>query len=252
MAREVVVVSDPAALAREAAGRFAAAAAESVVARGRFSVALAGGSTPATLYRLLAQNGGYEGIAWDRTLVFFGDERRVPPDHPDSNYRMVAETLLAGSPIPPANVYRMAGELPGEEAAAGYARALAQAIPMSRDATGNFPVLDLVLLGMGDDGHTASLFPGMPALDEEQQVVVATEVPAYVRPAVARLTLTLPVLNAAHRVIFLVAGAAKAASLAAILGNADPGTAPLPAGRVRPSSGAVTWLLDAAAAQGLK
>jgi 6-phosphogluconolactonase len=244
--REVIILADAAALAAEAAQRFVAAAAAAVAERGRFSVALAGGSTPAAMYRLLGQQPLRDQVAWDRVRVLFGDERCVPPDAPESNFRMAQETLLAAVPVPPAGVLRMAGELPGPDAADRYAEQLAKAVPPDRP--GGWPRVDLVLLGMGDDGHTASLFPGMPVLDEDRRCVAWTEVPDYVRPAVTRLTLTLPVLNAARQVLFLIAGRSKAPAVEKILASSVPSVGALPAGRVRPAAGALTWLLDRAAA----
>ncbi len=257
---DIVVLPDPAAVAEEAARRFVALAAQAVQARGRFTVALAGGTTPGALYHLLARLPYRNQIAWERTLIFFGDERCVPPDHPWSNYRMAQEALLAHVPVPAGNIYRMAGELPSESAAAGYAGLLRQVFHLRGTAR---PRLDLILLGMGEDGHTASLFPDMPALQERRRLVVATQVPEYVQPPVARITLTLPVLNAACHVMFLVTGANKAGKVGAILGpgplesapesrscvkSRDRGRQVFPAGRVQPTHGVLTWLLDRAAA----
>lgn len=257
---DVVVLPDPAAVAEEAAQRFVACAAQAVRAQGRFTVALAGGSTPVALYALLSQPSYREQIAWERTLIFFGDERYVPPDHPWSNYRMAREALLDHIPVPAENVYRIAGELPPETAAAGYATSLRRVFDLRGAAR---PRFDLILLGMGEDGHTASLFPGMPALQERRRLVVATSVPEYVTPPVARITLTLPVLNAAHQVMFLVTGAGKAEKVRATLedrliasahegrlreGSRDLARLTFPAGRVQPTHGTLTWLLDRAAA----
>ena len=239
----IVVLPDPAALAEEAARQFEAAATAAIAARGQFCVALAGGSTPADLYRTLAGVAYRDHIDWRRVFVYFSDERCVPPDHPDSNYRMARETLLDHAPLPRANVFRMAGELPPEEAARLYTRILHEDLGQRNRR----PRFDLILLGLGDDGHTASLFPGMAALNERRRPVVATDVPAYVRPAVARVTFTLPLLNAAVQIIFLATGAAKAAAVQAVLAGSAP-VVPLPAQRVQPRVGRVTWLLDEAAA----
>ncbi len=268
---------DPAALALAAAQHFVRAATAAVAERSRFTVALAGGSTPAELYRLLSRPPYREQIPWEQTLVFFGDERCVPPDHLWSNYRMAREALLDHVPLSPANIHRMAGELAPADAAADYARVIRRTFGLRGAAR---PVFDLILLGMGDDGHTASLFPGMPALAERRRLVAATDVPGYVQPAVARITLTYPVLNAARHVMFLVAGASKAAKVRAVLGagqvaDADlpdlafsaapriskhperrPAAvrgpqskdAPSPAALVHPTTGRLTWLLDCAAA----
>jgi 6-phosphogluconolactonase len=161
---------------------------------------------------------------------------------------MVQEALLACTPLPPANVFRMAGELPPETAARTYAQVIRRNFRLRGTAR---PSFDLILLGMGDDGHTASLFPGMPALDEHRRLVVGSDVPAYVRPAVPRITFTFPVLNAARNVLFLVTGANKATAVRAVWGNRQPGE-PLPAARVQPVNGRLVWLLDSAAAAGLR
>jgi 6-phosphogluconolactonase len=245
---EVVVLPDPAALAQEAARRFIEAACQAIVERGHFTVALAGGSTSTGLYRLLAQRPQRDPIEWSRTFIYFGDERCVPPDHPDSNYHAAREALLASGAIPTANVFRMAGELGLDAAARAYAAILRRNFDLTGSAR---PCFDLILLGMGDDGHTASLFPGMPALMERRRLVVGSEVPGYVRPAVSRVTLTLPVINAARSVMFLVAGANKAPAVRAVLTGSAP-SAPLPARRVQPVQGALIWLLDQAAAAGLR
>jgi 6-phosphogluconolactonase len=244
---EIEVLEDSAALAHEAARRFVQVAQASIDQRGRFAVALAGGSTPAGLYRLLAQEAYRGQVNWAQTWVFFGDERCVPPDSRESNYQMARETLLDHVPLPKTNIFRVHGEWPPQQAADAYALQLRAKL---KEEDRSWPRFDLMLLGMGDDGHTASLFPGMPALAVMDQVVAASGVPEYVQPNVARVTLTLPVLNAAGRVLFLVAGEKKAGAVARVLGRSQPAE-PLPAGRVRPSGGALTWLLDRAAAQGL-
>lgn len=233
------VLPSPAAVA-EAAGRiFAQAAAEAVAKRGQFTVALSGGSTPEALYRWLVEPDHAGQVDWSRTHVFFGDERCVPPQDERSNYGKARETLLARVPLPSEHVHHIAGELPPEEGAAQYARELAQHFGAQ-----DLPRFDLILLGMGDDGHTASLFPGMPALEERERWAVSTDVPEYVRPHVPRVTLTFPVLNAARRVLFLVTGQGKAARVAEVLSGAST----LPAVRVRPVDGELVWLLDEAAA----
>ncbi|MCX7707771.1 MAG: 6-phosphogluconolactonase [Anaerolineae bacterium] len=257
---DIVVLPDPAGVAEEAARRFVTLAMQAIEARGRFTVALAGGSTPVALYGLLSRPPYREQIPWERTLLFFGDERCVPPDHPWSNYRMAREALLDRVPVPAQNIYRMAGELSPETAAVSYAASLRRAFHLRGAAR---PRFDLILLGMGEDGHTASLFPGMPALQERRRLVVATQVPEYVKPSVARITLTLPVLNAAHQVMFLVTGAGKAKVARIILedqliesiceggvrrGRRDPGRQAFPASRVQPVHGTLSWLLDRAAA----
>ncbi len=245
---EVVILPEPAALAAEGARRFVAIARAAHARQGRFSVALAGGATPAGMYRLLADQPYREQVAWQDVIVGLGDERCVPPDSPHSNFRMARETLLDRVPVPAANVFHPPAELPPAEAASAYAGLLRRHFHLRGAAR---PRFDLILLGMGEDGHTASLFPGMPALRETRRLAVATEVPEYVQPAVPRITLTLPVLNAAANVIFLVAGADKAAAVAAALTGPEPDD-PLPARRVRPESGRLVWLLDEPAARELR
>jgi 6-phosphogluconolactonase len=222
-----------------AARRIAAVLTQAVEERGVATMALAGGSTPSRLYRLLAAPPYDRAIPWSRVRLFLGDERCVPADHPDSNERMVRESLLANLPAQPA-FHPMPGGHPDPVAAAGlYAGLLAREIPADE---GGVPRIDLVLLGIGEDGHTASLFPDTDILDE-QRPVAAVYVP---RLDTWRLSLTLPVLNAARHVLFLVTGAAKAATLARVL--ADGPRRGMPASLVRPESGQVEWHADREAA----
>jgi 6-phosphogluconolactonase len=232
---------DAAALAEALAWRVAVWIREAVDERGACAVALAGGSTPRRLYRCLADAALARRIPWDRVRVYFGDERSVPWDHPDSNFRMARESLLDHVPIPPAQVHPMDAR-PAHlwQGVAAYARALGRHLPP--DAAG-YPRLDLVLLGMGPDGHTASLFPGTCALHDDRPVA-ALYVP---RLRTWRMTLTFPTLAAAHRIAFLVAGADKAEAVARVLGGAGDEPA-LPAARVAPRSGHLEWHLDAGAA----
>jgi 6-phosphogluconolactonase len=233
-------------VAGAAAEEIAAAAARAVAERGRFAIALAGGTTPRRLYELLADPGApfRARVPWDRTHVFFGDERHVPPDHPESNYGMAREALLAH--VPAASVHRMRGEDPdADRAARAYESDLASFF--GADAGGPPPPLDLVLLGLGPDGHTASLFPGSDALRERRRWVVA---PLVERLRARRITLTLPVLERAREVLFVVAGEEKAGALARALA-ARPGGDPPPAALVRPATGALVWIADEAAASRL-
>ncbi len=200
MDAEVVIVPDPKALAHEAAERFAHLAREAAESRGRFGVALSGGSTPQALYRLLALEPYYSQVPWAQVHLFWADERSVPPDHPSSNYRLAYEALIAEVRIPTDNVHRIRGELAPDAAARAYDRDLL------RFFGGLQPRFDLVLLGLGSDGHTASLFPSSAALEETKRLAVATTAFYGNRPA-ERVTLTLPVLNAARQVLFLVSGA---------------------------------------------
>jgi len=236
----VTIVPDPDALADAAARLTVDVAAAAIAARGRFMWALAGGETPRATYSRLALPPFRERVDWRRTWVFFGDERAVPPDHAGSNYGMAHEALLSKVPIPAAQVLRIRGEAEDlEVAAAEYARALSEAFGTRR---GTLPRFDLVLLGLGVDGHTASLFPDSPVVREVFRAVAAVHVAAASIPQ--RLTLTLPVFNAAARVVFLVAGAEKAKVVKAVLGE----RATLPAAMVRPADGELVWLIDRAAA----
>lgn len=236
----VMVVADPEALAEAAARTIVDAAIEAVAARGSFRGALAGGETPRATYTRLAGPPWSERMPWSRTWVFFGDERGVPPDHKESNYGMAARTLLSRVPIPPGQIFRIRGDAEDPEAAAAeYARDLATVFGTRR---GELPRFDLILLGLGVDGHTASLFPGSPVLKEIFRTVAAVHAAAATVPQ--RFTLTLPVLNAAARVLFLVAGPEKAKVVKATLG--EPTT--LPAAMVRPTTGELVWIIDRAAA----
>jgi 6-phosphogluconolactonase len=228
------------ALAAGVADRIAELARKAITERGRFTIALAGGSTPRPIYQQLAQAANLD---WTWVTVFWGDERCVPPDHQDSNFRMAQDALLSQVPIPAAQIFRMRGEDEPQAAAAAYTRELMQVFggdPQSGPPPEGF---DLILLGMGGDGHTASLFPGTPAVEEQQAWVVAQHVPAL---DAWRLTLTYPVLNAARTVIVAVAGADKAARVQEILATQGQSDA-LPAARVQPA-GELIWALDAAAA----
>jgi 6-phosphogluconolactonase len=235
------VLPDPAALADSAARQVVELAQQAIDARGAFSVALSGGSTPRDLHRRLASPPLVQQVDWAHVQIFFGDERCVPPEDPQSNYHMAEETLLSHVPIPAAHVHRMRGELPAEEAAADYERQLRD---FFKD---ELPRLDLILLGMGDNGHTASLFPGLSAVHEQQRWVVAENVAEV---GMWRISLTPVVLNLAREVMFLVAGEAKASMLRLVLeGPFAP--AERPAQIVRPTPGEVIWLVDAAAAEKL-
>ena len=242
-ASNVRVCVDAEEVYRVAAETWARASEEAAGQRGRFTVALAGGSTPRGLYEILARDPAFhDHLPWDRTHVFWGDERYVPPDHPDSNYRMVREALLARAPISASNVHPIPAELSDpRDAASAYERVLRAFFDLG---PAELPRFDLVILGMGKDGHTASLFPGGRAARERSRLVVAERVKAL---GAWRITLTLPVLNAAARVVFLVSGEEKAATLATVLGPKGA-TAGLPAALVRPADGELTWLVDEAAA----
>jgi len=236
---EIIICSDVDELNRKAAEQFVALARQAIAARGRFAVALAGGSTPKGLYSLLATGEFSEQIAWQQVHLFWGDERCVAPDHAESNFRMVKESLLAKIPIPSENVHRMAGELAPLAAAAAYERELKEFFsPLEK----NLPRFDLLLLGLGEDGHTASLFPGSSALNESARLVA----PSYVEKLDAhRLTLTLPVINHGAQISFLVAGKSKASIVTEILRRETGG---YPAARIQPARGQVTWFITQDAA----
>jgi 6-phosphogluconolactonase len=239
---DIVVVPDPVALAREAAQLLTNLSEEAVESRGRFSVALSGGSTPGALYRLLAGAPYRDQIPWKQIHLFWGDERCVPPDDPGSNFRLAEDALIAQVPIPSENVHRVLGELYPERAARAYVKEMEEFFcgPRTR--------FDLVLLGLGDDGHTASLFPQSAALQETERLAVAVEAHYGDRPAY-RVTLTLPAINTARQIWFLVMGQNKAEIVQAVLEGRAKG---LPAQRVQPTAGQLTWLLDAAAASQLE
>jgi len=234
------IVADAGTLAAEAAALVIERARAAVAERGRFMWALSGGATPRATYARLAESPERARMPWEQTWVFFGDERCVPPDHPESNYRMASETLLAKVPVPAGQVFRMRGEaVDAEAAAAEYTRTLAEAFGTRR---GELPRFDVILLGFGVDGHTASLFPGSPALKEIFRPVAAVHAAAAALPQ--RLTLTYPVLNAAACVVFLGSGAEKAKVVKTMLGE----HARLPAAMVQPTDGTLLWILDRDAA----
>jgi 6-phosphogluconolactonase len=232
------IYHDAEALARAVAQHIVTLANETRSMRRPFTVALAGGSTPRSAYLRLAQPDFAERIDWERVHLFWGDERCVPPDHPDSNYRMARETLLDRVSIPDANVHRMRGELSPENAAQLY-EAEIRKLFYEIEVTG----FDLILLGLGEDGHTASLFPGTDALGAEQRWVVANAVETL---GGQRLTLTLPAINAAANVAFIVSGERKRAMLRRVLAS-DPDMPLLPAQRVQPKDGRLIWMMDRAA-----
>lgn len=233
---------DRAALAHAAAAELARLAQEAVDRRGRFLVCLSGGSTPLETYRLLSGPPYAAELPWAQMLFFWGDERMAPPDDPQSNFGQAQAALLSHVPVRAEHILRMRGELPPATATAGYAAQLR----MYADPGLDWPRFDLVFLGLGADGHIASLFPHQQAALQANRPVVAVQAEYEGRPA-QRLTLTPPVFNAARRVLFLVAGAEKAAALAASL---DPDSDPSawPARLIDPPDGQVTWLVEALAA----
>jgi 6-phosphogluconolactonase len=246
--RSVRVLPTPEALAEEGARLVRELAQAAVRERGRFMAALAGGLTPRGLYAALAGSGSAGGppVDWRATHVFFGDERHVPPEHPDSNYRMVHETLLSHVPVQPANVHRMPTELDDASMVASQYEATVREV-FGLEA-GDWPQFDVALLGMGRDGHTASIFPRSPVVDEREHLATAVWV---ISLQSSRVTLTLPVFNHARDVLVLVSGVEKAETLrAALEGPFDPETYPVQGLRPVPP-GRVSWLVDAPAASRL-
>jgi 6-phosphogluconolactonase len=239
--RELRVYADLDALTRAARSEFLERAELAIRKHRRFTVCLSGGTTPERLYASLAD----AGVDWSRVHFFFGDERHVPPDHRDSNYLMVREALFERAGLPGENVHRILAERPAAEAAALYEAELRAFFALPAGAV---PRFDLVLMGMGPDGHTASLFPNDALLDERERLVASARIEAL---GVERITLTMPVFEAAACLLFLVSGADKAPALARIFA-ADPGESELPSGRIRARAGELVWLVDRAAAPTLE
>ena len=239
----VRVFADPESVARAAARRVAELAREAIDERGAFSLALSGGSTPRRIYELLAGDEFRDSVDWRGVHVFFGDERTVPADHAESNYRMANEALLSRVPLPAENVHRVEGLGDAAANASNY-----ESVMRGFFGGDEWPRFDLVMLGMGDDGHTASLFPGTVALSERRAWVAANWVEKL---GAWRVTLTAPAINAARHVLFLVTGAAKAARLREVLkGERDPSR--LPSQLIRPHEGALEWFVDRPAASRLE
>lgn len=234
----IEIVADTEALARRAAELFAAAARRAVETGGRFRVALSGGGTPRRCYELLASAPFREQVPWTAVEIFWGDERCVAPDDPRSNARMAREALLKQVPLPSEQIHPMFSFGDPATAARDYEQLLGDFFGEKE------PSFDLVLLGLGEDGHTASLFPGSPALEEKERWVRVTQRP---EEEIFRLTLTLPLLNRATQVVFLVAGDSKTAILCQVLAE-DEAVQPLPAQLIRPQPGELLWLVDRAAA----
>jgi 6-phosphogluconolactonase len=238
----VEIHASPGDLARAAAALFTERASGAVSARGRFTAALSGGRTPEAFYSLLAKAPFTTGIPWDRVHLFWGDDRCVPPEHGESKYRLARERLLDHVPIPPENVHRMRGEMDPVEAATLYEGLLREFFGPCGEPC---PAFDLVLLGLGEDGHTASLFPGSPAIRESSRRVSAQYVDAHKG---WRITLTPPAINSARLAAFVVSGKGKAAAVRDVLeGPFRPET--LPAQAIRPARGELRWMLDRDAAR---
>jgi 6-phosphogluconolactonase len=249
---QVRIYRDPEELAQKAARRFARLADQYVVGCGRFTVALSGGSTPRAMFSLLAAAPFLDTVPWSSIYFFWGDERCVPPDHQDSNYRMASETLLSKVSAKPENIFRIPAEMEDpQRAAEEYATTLTRFFLTGRGATktgtaplSNLPRFDLVLLGMGPDGHTASLFPQTTALQAGETIAVANYVEKF---KAHRITLTAATINNARNVTFVAAGKDKAESLAGVLeGSYQPGL--YPSQLIHPSNGTLLWMVDEAAA----
>lgn len=236
---EVVKLSDQQATAEEAARRWVAIAQAAIKERGRFDIALSGGTTPRLLYQLMASDEWRDQVPWAQTFVFWGDERRVAPGHEDSNFRMTNEVLLSHVPIPADQIFRMKGEGLGRSAARDYTYELEQHFNLGRR---EFPQFDLILLGLGADGHFASIFPGTRAVSNLFDLVVAYEVPQL---RAERMTLTVPVINNARNILVMVVGETKAQALADVFQkDFKPSTYP---GHALKPAGTLTWLVDEAA-----
>ena len=238
------IYADADALAKGAAEKLLRLAHQSVAEHGIFTLALAGGSTPRKLYTLLGSDPAFRDFPWHETHLFFGDERHVPPSHIESNYLMVSTTLLASGLVPAAHVHRVRAELPDANMAALDYDVEVHSFFTPGMRLDSLPRFDAILLGMGPDGHTASLFPGSKALEEKERWVVANWVEKFKS---TRITFTFPVLNAARNVLFLIAGADKAEMLREVLVTHRREVL-YPVQQVEPIDGAKVWLLDQAAA----
>lgn len=238
----IEILPDADALALRAADVFAMAAQAAAAARGRFAAALSGGETPRALYRHLARQQFAQKVPWRRVHLYWGDERCVPPDDPASNYGAAHATFIRHVPIAAENVHRMRGEDDPQAAASAYDEELRALARLERPVS-DVPVFDLLMLGVGRDGHTASLFPHSPALDEEERLCVATEAP----DGSSRLSVTLPVINSARRVVVLAGGAEKAGMVAEVFEGFRLPKA-VPAQAIAPVKGQLLWLMDEGAA----
>jgi 6-phosphogluconolactonase len=237
--RKVQVLPDLEAISREAATLFVNASRNAMAARKKFTVAISGGSTPRRLYTLLSSSPYCDQVDWQKVHFFWTDERCVHKEDEASNFKVAFDRLLSKVRVPDANIHRIKGEEDPEKAARDYEADIRKFFGAS-----GLPVFDLVLLGMGEDGHTASLFPASKSLEETARLAV----PVYLdKPNWNRITLTLPVLNNAAQIIFLVVGSSKAAVLSEILSDGEK-KREFPAGRITPVQGKVTWLIDREAA----
>ena len=245
--REIQIVENGEAVSRIAAEMLTDMVTEKLVSKESFTVALSGGSTPKNMFAILANDAALcDRMPWDRVHFFWGDERHVPPDHTDSNFRMTNEAMLSRVPVPSDNIHRIQAENPDAgQAAEDYEQELQRFFKLE---AGQLPIFDCVFLGMGPDGHTASLFPGTKALHERQRLVVSNWVDKF---QTYRITLTTPVLNHADVVIFLVSGEEKAEPLRQVL-EGEKQTERFPSQLIEPTHGKLLWLVDQAAANRLK
>ena len=241
--QKIQIVADTEAMSEAAAEAIVEHIRETLQTRDVYSIALSGGSTPRRLYTLLSGDAAIrDQIPWERIHFFWGDERHVPPDHPDSNYRMADGALLSNAPIPAENIHRIRAEdADAEKAAAAYEHEIRR---FFRIDAGQMPRFDCVLLGMGADGHTASLFPGTAALEETRRLVVANWVEKFQS---YRITMTAPVFNHAGRIIFLISGQEKANTLKSVMA-CSPESGSYPIQLIRPEQGQCIWLIDTSAA----
>jgi 6-phosphogluconolactonase len=247
MQPQIRIVADSVALARTAAEIFVRWVQEAAQTKDIVTVALSGGSTPKSLYALLANDAAFRTqVPWDKIHFFWGDERHVPPDHPESNYRMAHEAMLSRVPIPASHIHRIKAENANADQAAEEYERMLQAVVQTAESA--LPRFDVVLLGMGPDGHTASLFPGTTALQERTRLVAANWVEKF---SAYRITLTLPILNNADRILFIIGGADKAETLQAVL-EGDQQSPRFPSQLIRPTHGSLVWLVDKAAASQLR
>jgi 6-phosphogluconolactonase len=239
---ELTIVADVDAVYQAAADLFLKAALDAVDARGAFTVALAGGSTPRGLYSLLATGDKWRAaVPWPQGEFFWGDERHVPPEHPDSNYRMALEAMLSRVPVRADRIHRVRAEHADAALAASLYEAEVRRVVQGEHGV---PRFDLILLGLGPDGHTASLFPGTEVLSERTRLVAEVRVAAL---QTERITMTFPLVNTARQVVFVAAGQEKAAAVRDVL-QPEPGAPVSPARQVRPEDGRLVWVLDRAAA----
>jgi 6-phosphogluconolactonase len=236
---QIIIANNDSELARMGADIFTESAKKAVLERGRFIVAISGGQTPRPVHKLLAGDQYYNEMPWDKTHVFWTDERCVPLNHPASNYGRALEDFLEAVPIPSTQVHSMPVNLPAEKGALKYEQELIDFFQLQK---GEAPVFDLIFLGLGPDGHAASLFPGSNALEEKHRLILAVK-GRY--PDVDRLTMTLPVLNNVRKIVFMVSGKDKARIVHEVL---TQGQKEFPAQKIRPLNGDLLWILDRSSA----